>query len=124
MRTAVATLVALLVALTLPPVHARAEGAVPAQPGTPQANSQHAEGLISQPQPPVPAATTEPPEDADAEESVSPSASPSPATRRPVDDEGDLWVNLALIGGIGLIGTVVVLLIAGGILRRRSRRRQ
>lgn len=124
MRTAVATLVALLVALTLPPAHAWAEGPVPGQPGTRQPNSGHVLAPVSQPLPPLPMATTEPPGDADPEESVSPSPSPSPTTRRPVDDEGDRWVNLALIGGIGLIGTVVVLLIAGGILRRRSRRRE
>lgn len=124
MRTAVATLVALLVAVTLPPVHARAEGPVPARSGAQEPNSGYVQGPISQPLPTLPAATTEPPEDAVPEESVSPSPSPSPATRRPVDDEGELWVNLALIGGIALIGTVVVLLIAGGILRRRSRRRE
>ena len=56
--------------------------------------------------------------------SASPSPGPTPSARRPVDDEGDRWMNLAVIGGVSLIGTVLILFVAGGLVRRSARRRQ
>lgn len=59
-----------------------------------------------------------------ASPSASPSPGPTPTARRPVDDEGDRWINLAVIGGVSLIGTVLILFVAGWLVRRSARRRQ
>ena len=51
--------------------------------------------------------------------SVAPTFAP---TRRPVDDEGDRWVQLALVGGGGLLAAVLAFFGIGALLRHRSRR--
>ena len=60
---------------------------------------------------------------------ASPSPTPTPAAVSPAasrghqaDPEGDSVVRLAIVVGVGLIGTVVLLLIVGALARRRYRR--
>jgi len=72
--------------------------------------------------PALPAATTSP--SATPSGSAGPStpvASPSPSPRP--DPEGDRWVQLAVVGGGGLLGAVVMFMVIGGIIRGVNRRR-
>jgi hypothetical protein len=49
-------------------------------------------------------------------------ATPSPvATRRPIDDEGERWVQLAVIGGGGLLACVLAFFGIGALLRHRTK---
>jgi len=58
----------------------------------------------------------------------SPSATPSAATptarpRSAAEEEGDRWVQIALVVGGGLLGCVIVFFGIGAVLRRRPRPR-
>ena len=90
MRTTVAALAVMLAALSLTVTDARAE--------PPSASQATINGPVVQPRPAAPVATQEPTDGATEEvtegESASTSPSPSPAARRPVDEEGERWVNL------------------------------
>ncbi len=111
MKLATALVTLLMLLLTSPGVpHADTVTSVPLAAGV----------LAGHAVPGIPEATKKP----TAKASPSASPSPSPSVRRPVDEEGDRWVNLAVIAGSGLMGTVVAFLIAGALLRRRGRRRQ
>jgi small neutral amino acid transporter SnatA (MarC family) len=51
-------------------------------------------------------------------------ATPSPiATRRPIDEEGERWVQLAVVGGGGLLACVLAFFGVGYLMRRRTRAR-
>lgn len=74
---------------------------------------------------PAPEATKKTPK---PKKTPTPSVTPSSAaptfgpTRRPVDDEGERWVQLALVGGGGLLAAVFAFFGIGALLRHRSRR--
>lgn len=51
-------------------------------------------------------------------------ATPISTTRRPVDEEGERWVQLAWLVGGGLLGSVLVFFAVGSLLRLGARRRK
>ncbi|MEA4945130.1 MAG: hypothetical protein VB080_11920 [Propionicimonas sp.] len=87
------------------------------------------------PQAPAPAQTTAPskpkytpPAEDPDDESPTPGASATPTptpsysyTPRP-DPEGDRWLQLAIYGGGGLLGAVILFMIIGSLLRLKYRR--
>jgi hypothetical protein len=50
-------------------------------------------------------------------------ATPTARTRSAAEEEGDRWVQIALIAGGGLLGCVIVFFGIGAVLRRRPRPR-
>lgn len=70
---------------------------------------------VAQPLPVAPLASPDPTPET--------TATPSPARtpRGQADPEGDRLVQLALVVGIGLIGTVLLLFVVGAVVRRRYR---
>lgn len=78
--------------------------------------------------PPAQAAGLQPVPEATTKKTPKPKATPTTATptplattRRPIDEEGDRWVQLALVGGGGLLACVVVFFGVGTLRRRRPR---
>ncbi|MCA0297336.1 MAG: hypothetical protein LCH96_18895 [Actinobacteria bacterium] len=55
--------------------------------------------------------------------SATPTPTPTSTGRTPAQIEGDRWIQLAVIVGGGLIGSVLVFFLIGALLRRRPRRR-
>lgn len=59
--------------------------------------------------------------------SATPTATPSPTPtvrqRSEAEIEGDRWVQIAWIGGGGLLGCVLVFFAIGALVRRKGRRR-
>lgn len=77
---------------------------------------------------PMPEATKKKTPKATAKPTATPSghvsATPAaPPTRRPVDEEGERWVQIAMIAGGGLLGIVLVFFGIGTLLRYTGRRR-
>jgi pyruvate/2-oxoglutarate dehydrogenase complex dihydrolipoamide acyltransferase (E2) component len=114
MKPLVAGLAALALALTLglsAPAPAQADpvgGAVP-QHVLPAAPSK-----TTKPKPkPKPSATPTP----------SPSVTATPRGRTAADEEGERWVQLAMVAGGGLLGAVALFFGIGALLRRRPRPR-
>jgi hypothetical protein len=72
---------------------------------------------------PMPAATTKKPPKASATPSGTSSATPAPAPtgKSAVEEEGDRWLQLAVVGGGGLLAAVLVFFGIGALLRRRPR---
>jgi hypothetical protein len=86
--------------------------------------------VVSSGAPPAVAAGSHPVPEATRKKTPKATATPSPlgATSTPrartaADEEGERWVQLAVIGGGGLLGAVVVFLTIGALLRRRPRAR-
>jgi hypothetical protein len=50
-------------------------------------------------------------------------ATPTTRTRSAAEEEGDRWVQIALVAGGGLLGCVIVFFGIGALLRRRPRPR-
>ena len=48
---------------------------------------------------------------------------PAPRQRSAAEEEGDRWVQIALVVGGGLLGCVLVFFVIGAVLRRRPRSR-
>lgn len=105
---------ALVLALTL--TGAPASGASISRPAAPVA------GLH-----PMPEATKTPKPKKTPKATATPSpevtATPISTTRRPVDEEGERWVQLAMLVGGGLLGAVLVFFAVGSLLRLGNRRR-
>ncbi len=70
---------------------------------------------------PLPVAPLAPPNPAPAKTTATPTQSPTMTPRGQADPEGDRLVQLALVVGIGLIGTVLLLFVVGAVVRRRYR---
>jgi hypothetical protein len=72
---------------------------------------------------PLPEATKKKTPKPTASPTPTPSSTPTPTTRSAADAEGERWVQLAVIAGGGLLGSVLVFFLLGWVLRRRPRRR-
>ncbi|MGB7961902.1 MAG: hypothetical protein WCF12_02930 [Propionicimonas sp.] len=70
---------------------------------------------------PFPAAPLASPDPTPAKTAATATPSPSGTPRGQADPEGDRLVQLALVVGIGLIGTVLLLFVVGAVVRRRYR---
>ena len=115
MRAVAVALVALALTLTLGGTPA--SGDAVDRPAAPVAGT-HPEPLATKK--PKPKKTPKP----SPSPSVSASPTPTPApTRRPVDEEGERWVQLAWVVGGGLLGSVLAFFAIGSLMRFTARRR-
>ena len=75
--------------------------------------------------PAAPSKTTKPKPKPKPSATPTPSASPTatPRGRTAADEEGERWVQLALVVGGGLLGAVALFFTIGALLRRRPRPR-
>ena len=73
--------------------------------------------------PAAPSKTTKPKPKPSATPTPTPSPTASPRGRTAADEEGERWVQLALLIGGGLLGAVAIFFAAGALLRRRPRPR-
>jgi hypothetical protein len=73
--------------------------------------------------PAAPAKTTKPKPKPSATPTPSPSATATARHRTAADEEGDRWVQLALVAGGGLLGAVALFFGIGALLRRRPKPR-
>ncbi len=73
--------------------------------------------------PAAPSKTTKPKPKPSATPTPTPSASATTTARRrtAADEEGDRWVQLAMVAGGGLLGCVAVFFGIGALLRRRPK---
>ncbi|HEY3340072.1 MAG TPA: hypothetical protein VGK18_16355 [Propionicimonas sp.] len=114
MKPLVAGLAALALALTL-------GLSAPARP----AKADPAGGVVPQHAlPAAPSKTTKPKPKPSATPTPSPSATATPRGRTAADEEGERWVQLALVAGGGLLGAVALFFGIGALLRRRPRPRR
>jgi hypothetical protein len=76
--------------------------------------------------PAAPAKTTKPKPKPTTTPTPTPSPSATATTRRrtAADEEGDRWVQIALVAGSGLLGAVALFFGIGAILRRRPKPRR
>ncbi len=120
MRAVAVALVALALTLALggtPASGTPASGHAVDRPAAPVAGA-HPEPLATKK--PKPKKTPKP----SPSPSVSQSPTPAPApTRRPVDEEGERWVQLAWVVGGGLLGSVLAFFAIGSLMRFTARRR-
>ncbi len=113
MKPLVASLAALALALTL-------GLSAPARPA--QADPVGGAGP-QQVLPAAPSKTTKPKPKPSATPTPSPSVTATPRGRTAADEEGERWVQLALVAGGGLLGAVALFFGIGALLRRRPRPR-
>jgi hypothetical protein len=73
--------------------------------------------------PAAPAKTTKPKPTATPTPTPSPSSTATTRRRTAADEEGDRWVQLALVAGGGLLGAVILFFGVGALLRRRPKPR-
>ncbi len=115
MKPLVACLAALVLALTLGlSASGQPANAYPAREPVPQHVLPAAPTKTTKPKP-KPSVTPTP--------TPSPSASATTRRRTAADEEGERWVQLALVAGGGLLGAVILFFGIGALLRRRPRPR-